>query len=318
MQDLISVIVPVYKAEEYLRDCVEAILAQTYSNFELWLVDDGSPDTCGKICDELSGRDSRVNVIHQANGGVSAARNSALDVAAGSYICFVDSDDLVSPRMLESLYHAAVAHDAEMAIACNNGIKLLPDADWGVIKVLDAAAALALLVQDIQLKSYVWGRIFKASLFKDIRFPEAIIFEDVWIAHRFFLASNKVVLLNEELYQYNSDNPYAITARCRTEIEPAVFYALLQRLRDLEDVRPDLAAALYSRVVGHVCYTYKLAETGVLEAADPQTLAQMREDILRYHKEEGSVKPTAVATAKLMVLRHAPWLLRFYPVRERL
>ena len=103
----ISVIVPVYKAEAYLHACIDSILSQTFSDFELILVDDGSPDGCGAICDDYASRDGRVQVIHQENQGQAAARNCALAVAGGEWICFVDSDDAVHPQMLERLRQAA-------------------------------------------------------------------------------------------------------------------------------------------------------------------------------------------------------------------
>lgn len=104
---VVSIIVPVYKAENYLRDCVDSILSQTFRDFELILVDDGSPDSCGRICDEYAARDARVRVIHQKNGGVSAARNAGLERAAGSYVVFIDSDDSTDPDYLKDLMAAA-------------------------------------------------------------------------------------------------------------------------------------------------------------------------------------------------------------------
>ena len=101
----ITVIVPVYKVEPYLHRCVDSILAQTFTDFELILVDDGSPDNCGAICDEYAAKDSRVRVIHQANGGLSAARNAALSIATGKYAAFVDSDDEIVPHHLETAIH---------------------------------------------------------------------------------------------------------------------------------------------------------------------------------------------------------------------
>ena len=112
----ISVIVPVYKAEAYLHACVDSILSQTVSNFELILVDDGSPDGCGAICDDYAARDSRVRVIHQKNQGQAAARNHALAAAEGEWVCFVDSDDAVHPQMLECLRKAAAESGADMSM----------------------------------------------------------------------------------------------------------------------------------------------------------------------------------------------------------
>ena len=103
MSGVISVIIPVYKAEEYLERCVDSVLAQTYSNLEIILVDDGSPDNSGQICDRYAEKDSRVKVIHKKNGGVSSARNAGLDVATGEFVAFVDSDDFIAPDMYEKL-----------------------------------------------------------------------------------------------------------------------------------------------------------------------------------------------------------------------
>lgn len=99
----VSIIVPVYKAEPYIRKCIDSILSQTFTNFELLLIDDGSPDNCGKICDEYAELDARVHVFHKENCGVSAARNLGLDHAKGDYVCFIDSDDWIDPDMLETL-----------------------------------------------------------------------------------------------------------------------------------------------------------------------------------------------------------------------
>ena len=112
----ISVIVPVYIVEQFLPQCIESILCQSFSDFELILVDDGSPDNCGAICDEYAAKDSRVRVIHKENGGVSAARNSALEIASGKYITFCDSDDYYQPDWLENLYSAAQAHCSDLVV----------------------------------------------------------------------------------------------------------------------------------------------------------------------------------------------------------
>lgn len=112
---LISVIVPVYNVEKYLSKCIDSILAQTYKNLEIILVDDGSPDNCPKICDEYAKKDNRIKVIHKENGGLSAARNVALDIAKGEYIGFVDSDDFIAEDMYEVLYNLAEKYNAEIS-----------------------------------------------------------------------------------------------------------------------------------------------------------------------------------------------------------
>ena len=120
MQDLISVIVPVYKVEKYLKRCVDSILAQTYPCLEVILVDDGSPDGCPAICDEYAREDRRVRVIHKENGGLSDARNAGIDAAKGKFLGFVDSDDYVHPRFYELLLQALKGEGADIATAANS------------------------------------------------------------------------------------------------------------------------------------------------------------------------------------------------------
>ena len=115
-KDLISVIIPVYKVEKFLEKCVNSVLEQTYKNLEIILVDDGSPDGCPALCDELAKKDKRIKVIHKKNGGVSSARNAALDEAKGKYVCFVDSDDYIEPTYAEDLHKAITENDVQMAV----------------------------------------------------------------------------------------------------------------------------------------------------------------------------------------------------------
>ena len=116
MSDKISVIVPVYKVEKYLNRCVQSIASQTYENLEIILVDDGSPDNCGVLCDEWVQKDSRIKVVHKENGGLSSARNAGVAVATGAYVGFVDSDDYIHPQMYEKLYEALVENGADISI----------------------------------------------------------------------------------------------------------------------------------------------------------------------------------------------------------
>lgn len=113
---LLSIIVPVYDVERYLPKCMDSILAQTFTDFELILVDDGSPDNCPALCDAAAAKDARIRVIHQKNGGLSAARNAGLDAARGAWIGFVDSDDYIAPEMYEALYHAVQSTGADLAL----------------------------------------------------------------------------------------------------------------------------------------------------------------------------------------------------------
>ena len=179
-KDLISVIVPVYKVERYLCRCVDSIIAQTYTNLQIILVDDGSPDGSGAICDDYAAKDSRITVIHKKNGGLSDARNAGLVAACGSYIGFVDSDDYIAVDMYEKLYKAIVACNADMSV-CNfryvdeNGNNIeernnaLPVKD----EVIDGITALTRTLDD-KGWYYVtaWNRLYSRKLLQSIYFPD--------------------------------------------------------------------------------------------------------------------------------------------------
>lgn len=200
----ISVIVPVYKTEPYLRKCLDSILGQTYRNLEIILVDDGSPDNCGAICDEYAAGDARIRVIHQENGGVAAARNAGLDLATGDYIGWVDSDDWIEPDMFETMLSAAVSRDADIVICGRQ--EEYPDRSfqmgWQQMEALNREQAMALLVEDDLVRSYLWDKLWKRELFQGIRIPQIKVFEDMAVMYSLFLKAETVVCLPYILYHY--------------------------------------------------------------------------------------------------------------------
>jgi len=205
MSDTISVIVPVYKVEPYLRKCLDSILSQTYTNLEIILVDDGSPDGCPAICDEYAENDPRIQVIHKENGGLSDARNAALEVATGEYIAFVDSDDWVLPDMLWMLYNGLSRAKADIAVC--NYVQVYPNGEEYVCGVeeelvLDRDEALELLLHDRQLQNYVWNKLYAARLWKDIRFPVGQAFEDINTTWKLFDRADRAILLQDAGYCY--------------------------------------------------------------------------------------------------------------------
>lgn len=172
---LISVIVPVYAAERYLDQCVASVIAQSYSHFELLLVDDGSPDASGELCDEWASRDKRVRVLHRENGGPSASRNTGLDAAQGEFFCFVDADDWVDPAMLSTLLAAAVGNSADIA-ACAYCVATLKGEFAPGPALPDFAGttedALRQLCLPNSLGVMVWNKLFRSSELGHLRFRE--------------------------------------------------------------------------------------------------------------------------------------------------
>ena len=211
MSKLVSIIVPVYKVEQYLKRCMDSILNQTYKNIEVILVNDGSPDNCPVLCDEYAKIDSRVRVIHKENGGLSSARNVALDSVKGDYIFFVDSDDWLALDTLEVL-NEYLEKDYDMISfqrtylteekVVEKGEKNPKDMD--VSQYIDASFLG-------RYDFFVTTKIFKAEVFNNVRFLEGRNYEDLEIMHRLFLNMKKVVGLDYFLYYYWKGNEGAIT-----------------------------------------------------------------------------------------------------------
>ena len=204
---LISVIVPCYKVEKYLPRCVDSILRQTYGNLEVILVDDGSPDRCGEICDDYAKKDSRVVVIHKENGGLSDARNVAIDQARGEWITFIDSDDFVCEDYVEVLYKLATEFDCDCSVCPLRPIKEgeEPIVDHAFIhqeKMLPQKAVEQMFYQE-KFDNNAASKLFHKRLFESgIRFPKGVYFEDLAITYQLLLMSKGVGYTDAKLYYY--------------------------------------------------------------------------------------------------------------------
>jgi len=204
-EPLISVIVPVYKVEDYLSECVKSILAQTHKDLEVILVDDGSPDSSPEICDEWARKDSRVKVIHKENAGASAARNSGLDIAQGEYIGFIDSDDYIAHDMYEVMLSQLLASGKKTAVC--SACRVYPDGSVAKYmprfkgKTLDTEQAInAMLCGAIEVS--VWSKLYKREVFDNIRFPEGEINEEIPLLIPTTIASEGVVFVDRVFYFY--------------------------------------------------------------------------------------------------------------------
>lgn len=209
----ISVIVPVYKVEQYLHRCINSILSQTYTNFELILVDDGSPDNCGTICDSYAKIDARIHVIHQENGGLSAARNSGIEWAlanSGSeYLTFIDSDDWVHPQYLETLLHTSLVYQVPVSICGFQRPERYEESEMHLFSIPASAEVMSaeeLLVNHEWNFNYACGKLYPKRCFQTIRYPEGKNFEDTFTTYKILFAEQKVALINRGLYFYFKNN----------------------------------------------------------------------------------------------------------------
>lgn len=232
MQELISVIIPVYEVEQYLRRCVDSVINQTYKNLEIILVDDGSPDNCGKICDEYAVKDSRIKVIHKENGGLSSARNAGIDVAQGAYLSFVDSDDYINEQFIERLYDLLKEYDADIA-QCDY-VKTAGEIPENIshenIDIFDNLGALDAMycINGVQMV-IVCNKLFKKSLFENMRFPLGKIHEDEATTPLLLYRSERIVKTNRQMYYYYV-NDESITNRKFSEKRLDIFHVFNSRI----------------------------------------------------------------------------------------
>lgn len=205
MNDLISIVVPIYNVEQYLDNCVSCILNQTYTNLEIILVDDGSPDQCGTMCDSYAERDSRVRVIHKKNGGLSDARNVGISAANGKYITCIDSDDYVSSDFIEYLYRLAENYNAEISICGFIKTASLTETqqlDNGNVFIYNAEEALMQMLYAQVFTTSAWGKLYKRELFNGIEYPVGKYSEDMFTTYKLISKSTKIVCGNRVCYYY--------------------------------------------------------------------------------------------------------------------
>jgi len=201
-QPLVSVIIPIYKVEPYLRDCVDSIINQTYKNLEIILVDDGSPDNCPKICDEYAQQDSRIKVIHKANGGLSDARNAGMKIASADYWSFVDSDDVCHPQMIEVLMKPLI-EDKTLQMSVCQFYKFVNE---------EEISNLNLEINDFELIDYIkffsicwsvtWAKIYAKVLFSNMIFPVGRLHEDEFTTYKLVFNAQRIAYCNSQLYFY--------------------------------------------------------------------------------------------------------------------
>jgi glycosyltransferase involved in cell wall biosynthesis len=214
-KEKISVIVPIYNVENYLNRCIDSIVNQTYENLEIILVDDGSPDDCGDICEQYSDSDKRIHVIHKRNGGLSSARNIGIEYASSDYIVFVDSDDWLDLNMIELLYNIHKKTNAEI-VECSyrniysNGIKEETLCSGKVIEA-DNIFALEGMLDWKYFKPVAWNKLYKRGVIDNIRYPDGKIHEDEFTTYKYFYNAKKLAYVDISKYNYDRSRIDSIT-----------------------------------------------------------------------------------------------------------
>lgn len=250
MNEKISVIVPVYKVESYLERCIDSILVQDYTNFELILVNDGSPDRSGQICEDYLKRDPRVRVIHKPNGGLSDARNVGIEASQGEYVTFIDSDDWVTENYLSRLYSALVKNNVDISVT--NYVTFNQDdfclyyhvTDKDVFERVYSIQDWIFQENNIEYNLFIvyntaWGKLYRKRLFQHVRYPFGRTGEDDYTTYKLYLQSSGIAYINESHYYYTRRND-SITGKSQ------IFHGKLEHLSQGIDVIETKIALLVS------------------------------------------------------------------------
>lgn len=303
----ISVIVPVYKVEPYIHRCVDSILAQSFSDFELILVDDGSPDRCGEICEEYAVKDSRIHVIHQENGGLSAARNSGIDWAFAHsdsrWLAFIDSDDWVHRDYLKILLTAAQENQVKMAV-CD----MIRSDTFREDEPIRNLQVFAMAAEQAYVKYYgmclaAWRKIFAKELFASLRFPVGKLHEDCYTTHIPLFAAGRVTVCDVPLYYYYT-NPGSITRSRWKPKRLEEIDAHEHRLAWLQEHGLSAAVRREMGVYGDVLLEQAeiLLELSKESAEFTPYLVQVRQKLRRLLKQEDSVDKLEFDQGRLWVM----------------
>lgn len=227
---LISVIVPVYRIEKYISRCINSILNQTYKNLEIILVNDGSPDNCGIICEKYANKDKRIKVIHKENGGLSDARNEGLRTFQGIYVTFVDGDDWISKFYIENLYNAIRSSEADLAISNfenvkkNCKIKKSPINTLLNMQVVTVEDCFKKLLNQRGVETSAWGKMYRKNIIKDLQYPVGKLYEDIPVTTQAISRCSKIVIIDNIDYYYFQRNDSIQYEKFKIEKMDAIYH----------------------------------------------------------------------------------------------
>lgn len=299
MEHLISVIVPVYNVEQYLPSCIDSILCQTYKKLEILLVDDGSTDGCPRICDAYAERDERIRVMHKRNGGVAETRNMGLDLAKGSFLCFVDADDSIDESYVETLYRMLRMQDADVAMC--GWQEFFPEESRpfpaAVLNpeetvVWDREQTLRALLYQVPVDCAFWAKLYRRELFEGIRMTPGRVYEDMEAGFRVFERVRRAC--------YNPYRGYRYLLRDNGIIRRDFSERKMDQIDFVEEVKerflpryPQLEAAVWSRFFRANCHIYlqipEGAEYGKYRRRIEKNIVESRGKVLRdVHARKGS------------------------------
>lgn len=269
--DVVTVVIPVYNVEHYLRECLESVVNQTYQNLQIILVDDGSTDSSTIICDEYALRDKRIRVIHKDNGGLSDARNKGIDLANGEYITFIDSDDVVEQDMIEYLMHLISRYNADISVCqaqyiSDSGLLLKkPYSEIKEKKVINALNCIHEFLYGQEIGTVAWRKLYKRSLFQEIRYPVGRYHEDVFTTYKLVAISDSIAIGSEAKYLYRI-RPSSIMRSPFSPKHLDLVVGKREMARFIENKFPDSIELAYASIIyaANKC-VYRMGESNSTE-----------------------------------------------------
>lgn len=304
----VSIIVPVYNVEPYLQECIDSILGQTYTDFELILVDDGSKDRCPEICDAAAEKDRRIKVIHQTNQGLSAARNAGIEAAAGEWLAFVDSDDILNANYCQKLYETAILENVDVSgcseqLMDENGNILDSNGFWMKDEVLTGQEILE-KIGTSELSAYVvaGNKLYRRKIFQKLRYPYGRFNEDLYIFADLYLSVKKMACISNALYYYRQRNGSIMNSETRTGRlgEAEAFEHCFEILKEQQkyDLLPQTEKMLFAKLTGAY---YGRSHKGRREAAVKRLRRSQREAVW-FLKQIGQLEGRTVVRTVLFQL----------------
>ena len=302
---LISVIIPVYNVKTYLQDCIESVLRQTYRNLQIILVDDGSTDASGEMCDQYAKKDSRITVIHKKNGGLSDARNVGIEYAQGEYIGFVDSDDWIDVDMYQKLLSLILETEADIAVC--EAIEVYGDTYYSrasnqKLLLADKQKALDILFEGNKYKCHAWNKLYRKKLFSNIQFPVGRYYEDIFVMHLLYDHSNRIAFLDEGLYYYRQrENSIVHTLNVKAYMDLLEAICLQYDFCKTEKQRNYISCTMLNTIVD--------IKNELFAKSDKQTIKLYNEQINRYY--DACVKGKGIGGIKCLLKKQYRYIPRF-------
>lgn len=292
MDKNVSIIVPVYNVENRLKKCVDSLLSQTYKNIIIFLVDDGSTDNSGQICDKYATDFSNIKVIHKSNGGQGEARNYALDIIKDGLVCFVDSDDYVTNTYVENLYTAMKSQHADMSMSWfkeiwdNDTQKYTSSTKIKQIKIYNNVQCLEKLFYQDGVDSAVWGKLIPIELFDNLRFPVGVKYEDIPVVYRLIdRCKNIAVIDNPDYYYWQRTNGMSTQNSKFNESKLTEIQFMEDMNKYIENHHPELIRAAQCRLFSATCNLYfQIPKSSPYKHKSWQLIQSLRKDVLLNHK----------------------------------